>query len=190
LVCLARLVSRGRTPLTRMFRFAIVVLALASVYGQGANGFRDSAVNSELMKLDQLFRIGDREQYDRRQTPSAAEGTATRVHIEMYIRSFGSINPIHMDYTVDLYLRQRWLELRFLNNSLTRPIDLNDPILVKFLWKPEVYFPNAKESDFHLPLPPHPSFEPPSLPPSPSPFEPPRPPSLPLPPPSLPPYPP
>ncbi|XP_037776054.1 glycine receptor subunit alpha-4-like isoform X1 [Penaeus monodon] len=100
------------------------------------------------MKLDQLFRIGDREQYDRRQTPSAAEGTATRVHIEMYIRSFGSINPIHMDYTVDLYLRQRWLELRFLNNSLTRPIDLNDPILVKFLWKPEVYFPNAKESDF------------------------------------------
>lgn len=131
-----------------MFRFAIVVLALASVYGQGANGFRDSAVNSELMKLDQLFRIGDREQYDRRQTPSAAEGTATRVHIEMYIRSFGSINPIHMDYTVDLYLRQRWLELRFLNNSLTRPIDLNDPILVKFLWKPEVYFPNAKESDF------------------------------------------
>ncbi|MPC22885.1 Glycine receptor subunit alpha-2 [Portunus trituberculatus] len=52
------------------------------------------------------------------------------------------------DYTVDLYLRQRWLELRFLNNSLTRPVDLNDPVLVKMLWKPEVYFPNAKESDF------------------------------------------
>ncbi|XP_042856873.1 glycine receptor subunit alpha-2-like isoform X2 [Penaeus japonicus] len=131
-----------------MFRYIIVIYTVASVYGQGVSGFRDSAVNSELMKLDQLFRIGDREQYDRRQTPSAAEGTATRVHIEMYIRSFGSINPIHMDYTVDLYLRQRWLELRFLNNSLTRPIDLNDPILVKFLWKPEVYFPNAKESDF------------------------------------------
>ncbi|XP_071516519.1 gamma-aminobutyric acid receptor subunit beta-4-like [Panulirus ornatus] len=52
------------------------------------------------------------------------------------------------DYTVDLYLRQRWLELRFLNNSLTRPLDLNDPILVKMLWKPEVYFPNSKDSDF------------------------------------------
>ena len=49
---------------------------------------------------------------------------------------------------MDLYLRQRWLELRFLNNSLTRPVDLNDPVLVKMLWKPEVYFPNAKESDF------------------------------------------
>ncbi|XP_042212157.1 gamma-aminobutyric acid receptor subunit gamma-2-like [Homarus americanus] len=104
---------------------------------------RYTATNSELEKLDQLFRFGDREQYDRRQTPSyfaaqegggvgtasgrTPEGMATWVHIEMYIRSFGSINPIQMDYTVDLYLRQRWLELRFMNNSLTRPIDLNDP---------------------------------------------------------------
>ncbi|KAK8748389.1 hypothetical protein OTU49_016117, partial [Cherax quadricarinatus] len=114
----------------------------------GGRSRRYTDPSSELNKLDQLFRFGDREQYDRRQTPSYSAGTATRVYIEMYIRSFGSINPIHMDYTVDLYLRQRWLELRFLNNSLTRPLDLNDPFLVKMLWKPEVYFPNAKDSDF------------------------------------------
>ncbi|XP_050730981.1 glycine receptor subunit alpha-2-like [Eriocheir sinensis] len=110
---------------------------------------RYSIPSSELKKLDQLFvSEDDKMTYDRRQTPSYTAGSPTRVHIEMYIRSFGSINPIHMDYTVDLYLRQRWLELRFLNNSLTRPVDLNDPVLVKMLWKPEVYFPNAKESDF------------------------------------------
>ncbi|KAK4325598.1 hypothetical protein Pmani_003840 [Petrolisthes manimaculis] len=99
--------------------------------------------------MDQLFLSEDEKlTYDRRQTPFYTTGTPTRVHIEMYIRSFGSVNPIQMDYSVDLYLRQRWVELRFLNNSLTRAVDLNDPLLVKVLWKPEVYFPNAKESDF------------------------------------------
>ncbi|KAK8402456.1 hypothetical protein O3P69_000696 [Scylla paramamosain] len=118
--------------------------------GRGRGGPRKYNIpSSELKKLDQLFvSEDDKLTYDRRQTPSYTAGSPTRVHIEMYIRSFGSINPIQMDYTVDLYLRQRWLELRFLNNSLTRPVDLNDPVLVKMLWKPEVYFPNAKESDF------------------------------------------
>ncbi|XP_066950646.1 glycine receptor subunit alpha-4-like [Macrobrachium rosenbergii] len=133
----------------KMALIFLITLAMASAspqmpsFNEGYHG-----LNDELWKLDQLFRIGDREMYDRRQTPGAAAGIPTQVFIEMYLRSFGSINPIHMDYTVDLYLRQRWLEFRFLNNTLTRPLDLSDPILVKMLWKPEVYFPNAKESDF------------------------------------------
>ena len=28
------------------------------------------------------------------------------------------------------------------------PLDLNDPNLVKAIWKPEVYFPNAKDAEF------------------------------------------
>ncbi|KAG7175710.1 Glycine receptor subunit beta-type 4-like 3, partial [Homarus americanus] len=55
--------------------------------------------------------------------------------------------PPIQDYSVDLYLRQRWVEHR-LNGSLVRPLDSNDPTLVKMLWKPEVYFPNAKDGDF------------------------------------------
>ena len=30
----------------------------------------------------------------------------------------------------------------------TEPLDLNDPNLVKAIWKPEVYFPNAKDAEF------------------------------------------
>ncbi|ROT83151.1 putative glycine receptor subunit alpha-2-like [Penaeus vannamei] len=85
--------------------------------------------------------------YDRRQTPTADTGEATRVDIEFYIRSFSSVNPVDMDYSVDVSLRQRWAEAR-LNNTLRRPIDTHDPMVVKLLWKPEVYFPNAKHGDF------------------------------------------
>ncbi|XP_042209574.1 glycine receptor subunit alpha-3-like [Homarus americanus] len=128
-------------------RVLTFVLTLASISVQQISTFRrlgGLGVNPELRKVDTLLNPAN---YDRRQTPTANTDGASRVTIELYIRSFGSINPIQMDYSVDLYLRQRWVEHR-LNGSLVRPLDSNDPTLVKMLWKPEVYFPNAKDGDF------------------------------------------
>ncbi|CAB4067761.1 Glycine receptor subunit alpha-2 [Lepeophtheirus salmonis] len=75
-------------------------------------------------------------------------GKATEVAIKLYVRSLGSINPDTMDYQVDLYLRQHWFDSRLNHPGLLEPMDLNDPNLVKALWKPEVYFPNAKDAEF------------------------------------------
>ncbi|XP_063227036.1 glycine receptor subunit alpha-2-like [Bacillus rossius redtenbacheri] len=73
---------------------------------------------------------------------------ATTVYCELYIRSFGSISPVTMDYEVDLYLRQKWQDERLKHAEITEALDLNDPNLVKAIWKPEVYFPNAKHAEF------------------------------------------
>ncbi|XP_050714966.1 glycine receptor subunit alpha-2-like [Eriocheir sinensis] len=54
------------------------------------------------------------------------------------------------DYQVDLYLRQEWEDERLRHPDITRPLDLNDPNLVKAIWKPEVYFPNAKLAEFQF----------------------------------------
>jgi len=54
------------------------------------------------------------------------------------------------DYQVDLYLRQHWYDPRLDHPQLTEPLDLNDPNLVKAIWKPEVYFPNAKDAEFQV----------------------------------------
>lgn len=93
--------------------------------------------------LDSLLR-----QYDRRATPTNHLGKATQVECKLYVRSLGSINPDTMDYQVDLYLRQHWLDPRLHHPQLLEPLDLNDPNLVKAIWKPEVYFPNAKDAEF------------------------------------------
>ncbi|XP_071537922.1 glycine receptor subunit alpha-2-like isoform X2 [Panulirus ornatus] len=69
---------------------------------------------------------------------------------ELYIRSFGSIDPNSMDYQVDLYLRQAWVDERLNHADIMQPLDLNDPNLVKAIWKPEVYFPNAKHAEFQF----------------------------------------
>ncbi|XP_075230941.1 glycine receptor subunit alpha-2-like [Lycorma delicatula] len=55
-----------------------------------------------------------------------------------------------MDYEVDLYLRQKWQDERLKHADITEVLDLNDPNLVKAIWKPEVYFPNAKHAEFQF----------------------------------------
>ena len=57
-------------------------------------------------------------------------------------------SKLFQDYRVDLYLRQHWDDPRLDNPAITEALDLNDPRLVKSIWKPEVYFPNAKEGEF------------------------------------------
>merc|ERR550532_3034458 len=61
-----------------------------------------------------------------------------------------SINTDDMDYMADTYLRQRWEDPRLSHDDIKAPLDLADPNLVKAIWKPEVFFPNAKEANFQF----------------------------------------
>ena len=54
------------------------------------------------------------------------------------------------DYMADTYLRQRWEDPRLSHSDIKVPLDLADPRLVKAIWKPEIFFPNAKEADFQF----------------------------------------
>nr|XP_045616050.1 glycine receptor subunit alpha-2-like isoform X2 [Procambarus clarkii] len=118
-----------------------LVLALVSAQDTQPN----KVTTAHLRILDSLLR-----NYDRRATPTNHKNEPTNVTCELYIRSFGSINPTTMDYQVDLYLRQEWEDERLRHPDITNPLDLNDPNLVKAIWKPEVYFPNAKLAEFQF----------------------------------------
>ncbi|CAM1292198.1 GLRA3 (predicted) [Pycnogonum litorale] len=115
-----------------------LVVGLASI---NAGGF-----NTQLKKLKTLDKLLT--SYDRRETPTNYLDQPTHVECEIYIRSFGSINPATMDYQTDLYLRQRWNDSRLMAATFNESLDLNDPNFVKRIWKPEVFFPNAKFADF------------------------------------------
>lgn len=87
--------------------------------------------------------------YDRRMIPTYQQpGTPTMVSCEFLIRSISAVDPITMDYEVDLYLRQSWNDQRLCSANLTRALDLSDPKLVQAIWKPEVFFANAKHAAF------------------------------------------
>ncbi|XP_039291072.1 glycine receptor subunit beta-type 4 [Nilaparvata lugens] len=65
-------------------------------------------------------------------------------------QSIRKVFPFPKDYEVDLYLRQKWQDERLKHADITEVLDLNDPNLVKAIWKPEVYFPNAKHAEFQF----------------------------------------
>jgi len=88
--------------------------------------------------------------YDRRSTPTNNVGLATNVSVQLLVASMGSINTENMDYVTDVYLRQRWFDPRLSHGNMTEALDLADPNLVKAIWKPEVFFPNAKEANFQF----------------------------------------
>ena len=75
-------------------------------------------------------------------------GARCRTGIEQWVEMFMRLILLFQDYQVDLYLRQRWFDPRLNHPQLLEPLDLNDPNLVKAIWKPEVYFPNAKDAEF------------------------------------------
>ncbi|XP_054158094.1 glycine receptor subunit alpha-3-like [Oppia nitens] len=99
--------------------------------------------DKDLNQLDRLLKG-----YDRRALPTSHLGIPTVVECEIFIRSIGSINPESMDYEVDLYLRQSWFDERLRTGNGSRAMDLNDPKLVQMIWKPEVFFANAKSAEF------------------------------------------
>ncbi|KAF8790543.1 Glycine receptor subunit alphaZ1 like protein [Argiope bruennichi] len=122
---------------------ALVYIIFSTTVLSATETFRPNSTIDDLNLLDALLK-----NYDRRALPTSHKGTPTEVRCEMYIRSFGSINPSTMDYEVDLYLRQKWLDERLRKPEMSRPLDLNDPKLVQRIWKPEVFFANAKHAEF------------------------------------------
>ncbi|KAK1792602.1 hypothetical protein P4O66_012533, partial [Electrophorus voltai] len=70
--------------------------------------------------------------------------------VNIFINSFGSIQETTMDYRVNIFLRQRWNDPRlrlptdFKSDALTV-----DPKMFQCLWKPDLFFANEKNANFH-----------------------------------------
>ena len=44
---------------------------------------------------------------------------------------------------------QHWEDPRLNHSALNVALDLNDPNLVKAIWKPTLYFPNSKNAEYN-----------------------------------------
>ncbi|XP_016890455.1 glycine receptor subunit beta-like [Cynoglossus semilaevis] len=70
--------------------------------------------------------------------------------VNIFINSFGSIQETTMDYRINIFLRQRWNDPRlrlptdFKSDALTV-----DPKMFQCLWKPDLFFANEKNANFH-----------------------------------------
>ncbi|XP_077984867.1 gamma-aminobutyric acid receptor subunit beta-like [Glandiceps talaboti] len=74
-------------------------------------------------------------------------GRPVIVNISMAVSSLGPIVETTMDYTLDFYFRQIWIDNR-LSFDWADDLYLNSEVLSK-LWLPDTYFVNEKKSYFH-----------------------------------------
>ncbi|XP_002731805.1 glycine receptor subunit alpha-2-like [Saccoglossus kowalevskii] len=75
-------------------------------------------------------------------------GPPLNVTCNIFINSFDSVKETTMEYSVTIYLHQRWWDPRLRHNS-SNTITLYSHDFIDNIWRPDLYFDNEKKATFH-----------------------------------------
>ncbi|XP_015268249.1 PREDICTED: gamma-aminobutyric acid receptor subunit alpha-4 [Gekko japonicus] len=108
----------------------------------------------QLKKEEKLWpenftRILDRllDGYDNRLRPGFG-GSVTEVKTDIYVTSFGPVSDVEMEYTMDVFFRQTWVDKRLRYDGPIEILRLNNLMVTK-VWTPDTFFRNGKKSVSH-----------------------------------------
>ncbi|KAE9550514.1 hypothetical protein FO519_006265 [Halicephalobus sp. NKZ332] len=87
-------------------------------------------------------------QYDPFSAPIVFQGSAVAVRFGIYIESMSNFQTSTMDYDMDISLLMAWRDAR-LFNPYDKPILVKEEEILEKIWRPDPFFANAKESEFH-----------------------------------------
>uniref|UniRef100_V9KUC8 Gamma-aminobutyric acid receptor subunit alpha-3 n=1 Tax=Callorhinchus milii TaxID=7868 RepID=V9KUC8_CALMI len=112
----------------------------------------DSSANQlKVVKVhsENITRILDRllDGYDNRLRPGFA-GPVTEVKTDIYVTSFGPVSDVEMEYTMDVFFRQTWIDERLKFEGPIEILRLNN-LMVSKIWTPDTFFRNGKRSIAH-----------------------------------------
>ncbi|XP_053400665.1 glycine receptor subunit alpha-3-like [Mercenaria mercenaria] len=91
--------------------------------------------------------------YDKKLPPNSDKDgieKQVQVTVNMYINSMFSISEMNMDYSMSVFLRERWIDdrLRY-DDTLNITRLILDNTLFESVWMPDMYILNEKKSDYH-----------------------------------------
>ncbi|XP_039397762.1 gamma-aminobutyric acid receptor subunit gamma-1 isoform X2 [Mauremys reevesii] len=85
--------------------------------------------------------------YDSKLRPDIGVRT-TVIETDVYVNSIGPVDPINMEYTIDIIFAQTWYDSRLKFNSSMKVLMLNSNMVGK-IWIPDTFFRNSRKSDAH-----------------------------------------
>ncbi|XP_077157994.1 gamma-aminobutyric acid receptor subunit gamma-1 isoform X1 [Paroedura picta] len=85
--------------------------------------------------------------YDNKLRPDIGV-TTTVIETDVYVNSIGPVDPINMEYTIDIIFAQTWYDSRLKFNSTMKVLMLNSNMVGK-IWIPDTFFRNSRKSDAH-----------------------------------------
>ncbi|XP_077990388.1 glycine receptor subunit alpha-2-like [Glandiceps talaboti] len=133
------------TSVFMQFVFSIsLLLSLSSIptRGQITTNYTESLEDDQTSTL--LNYLLDPERYDKRFRPSA-KGPPVTVTCDIFINSFDSVTETTMDYSLSIFMRQRWKDGRLSHND-SEAIFIHD---IRRIWTPDAFFPNEKNGHLH-----------------------------------------
>uniref|UniRef100_A0A8C2C5E1 Gamma-aminobutyric acid (GABA) A receptor, subunit alpha 4 n=1 Tax=Cyprinus carpio TaxID=7962 RepID=A0A8C2C5E1_CYPCA len=111
-------------------------------------------ISGQIRKDEKLYpenftRILDRllDGYDNRLRPGFG-GPVTEVKTDIYVTSFGPVSDVEMEYTMDVFFRQTWVDRRLKYEGPVEILRLNNLMVTK-VWTPDTFFRNGKRSVAH-----------------------------------------
>ncbi|XP_053111456.1 gamma-aminobutyric acid receptor subunit alpha-2 isoform X3 [Hemicordylus capensis] len=85
--------------------------------------------------------------YDNRLRPGLGDST-TEVFTNIYVTSFGPVSDTDMEYTIDVFFRQKWKDERLKFKGPMNILRLNN-LMASKIWTPDTFFHNGKKSVAH-----------------------------------------
>uniref|UniRef100_A0A673MTG6 Gamma-aminobutyric acid receptor subunit alpha-4-like n=1 Tax=Sinocyclocheilus rhinocerous TaxID=307959 RepID=A0A673MTG6_9TELE len=118
----------------------LALLCLTSV----ADVLGKQRINSE-----NITRILDRllEGYGNRLRPGSGV-SVTEVKTDIFVTSFGPVSDVKMEFTMDMFFRQMWVDERLAFQGPVEILPLNNRMVDK-IWTPDMFFRNARTSLAH-----------------------------------------
>uniref|UniRef100_A0A8C5V102 Gamma-aminobutyric acid receptor subunit alpha-2 n=1 Tax=Microcebus murinus TaxID=30608 RepID=A0A8C5V102_MICMU len=110
-----------------------------------ANIQEDEAKNNITIFTRILDRLLDG--YDNRLRPGLGD-SITEVFTNIYVTSFGPVSDTDMEYTIDVFFRQRWKDERLKFKGPMNILRLNN-LMASKIWTPDTFFHNGKKSVAH-----------------------------------------
>uniref|UniRef100_A0A915ACB1 Neurotransmitter-gated ion-channel ligand-binding domain-containing protein n=1 Tax=Parascaris univalens TaxID=6257 RepID=A0A915ACB1_PARUN len=85
-------------------------------------------------------------QYDHRQLPENHDGGPVDIHVSIVVSSIRAVSEVTMDYNLELFYRESWLDKRLVYNKRNfqnkSEIALHESY-TNFIWHPDTFMPNA-----------------------------------------------
>ncbi|KAK9517949.1 hypothetical protein VZT92_023281 [Zoarces viviparus] len=127
-------------------RMAILILTCVTFFCWITLG---SVRGSEKIYSDNITLILDRllDGYDNRLRPGSGGGV-TEVKTDIFVTSFGPVSDVEMEYTMDMFFRQMWVDERLKFEGPSEILRLNNRMVDK-IWTPDSFFRNSKKSISH-----------------------------------------
>ncbi|KAK6023662.1 Neurotransmitter-gated ion-channel ligand binding domain protein, partial [Ostertagia ostertagi] len=109
-----------------------------------------SRTNASIKTLGGSFILPvlNKNQYDPFSAPIVFQGSAVVVRFGIYIESMSNFQTSTMDYDMDIYLLMAWRDARLVN-PYDKPILVKEEEILEKIWRPDPFFANAKEAEFH-----------------------------------------